>query len=91
MLRLLNRFDNNVERAKVVLRNQKLLEFINDYTGMDLEGNRMSKHNTSTIYADRFVPKEEDEELWKLSEHVFDILYGPEEFDEMTQISPLEH
>ena len=35
-------------------------------------------------------PKEEDEELWKLSEHVFDILYGSEEFDEMAQISVVE-
>lgn len=72
------------DQAKVVLKNQKVLEYI-DYTlGQRHQGNRCSEHLSATISIEYELFEDELAHLYELSGCAFELLFGPEEGVEET-------
>lgn len=89
LLRTLSRFDNSLDRAKQVLTDQKLLEHLDWELNEEHQGDRLVQHHTQTLFINETLSKEEDGQLWNLSEDVFNLsqnLCGEKAVD-----SDLEH
>ena len=58
-----------------VVKNQKVLEFIEFKTHDKFEGNRIHEHSTQTLQPDDLLCDIEYLSLWKLSGHIEDLIY----------------
>ena len=90
LLRVLSKYDHSPTKARQVLKDQKVLEYLDYQLGESHEGDRLPEHRTQTLYCDQLLSKDDDEYLWKVSGHVFDLLMGLHDMDAEELLSDLE-
>ena len=71
MMRVLSRYNHSLDQAKVVLKNQKALEYIDLVLERKHQGNRCAEHLTSTVKVEFQLFENELKQLWDLSADAF--------------------
>ena len=62
--------------AKAVIKNQKVLEYIDYQLNQKHEGDRCSEHSTTTVEIEFTLFPDEEELMWELSGHLLDLIRG---------------